>query len=156
MSRPDWATYWLMIARVVSMRATCARRRVGCVLTDRHQQVLATGYNGPASKLPHCIDQPCSGARLPSGTGLDLCEAIHAEQNALLQHRGPVQEIENVYCTTSPCIHCTKLLLATSAKRVYFLERYVNDGHSLWTAAGREWVHWNEKTGSRFPLYPSD
>src|SRR4051812_7976140 len=112
MSRMDVHTNWLIVADMISLRGTCARRRVGCVLTDEHNRVLATGYNGPASGQPHCITSPCAGATLPGGTGLDSCEAIHAEQNALLQCTD-VQRIANVYCTASPCIHCVKMLLAT-------------------------------------------
>lgn len=118
------------------------RRQVGCILTDENQRVLATGYNGPASGLPHCIEEPCPGAGLATGTGLDKCEAIHAEQNALIQC-ADVRRVAHIYTVVSPCVTCTKLLLATPARALYFAERYAHDHEArrLWQAAGRDWVH---------------
>jgi len=137
--RPSFDDYFLMIATVVGMRSTCARRQVGCVITDRHNVIIGTGYNGIARGLPHCIDNSCPGANLKSGTGLDLCEAIHAEQNALINCDKHL-EIYNLYCTHSPCIHCTKLLMNTPTQRIVFIEDYSNNGKLLWSKTGRLWI----------------
>ena len=107
--------YFLRMALLVSERGTCVRRKVGCILVNKKNHVLATGYNGNPSGFSHCLDNPCKGANSTSGKDLDKCEAIHAEQNALLQCKD-VYDIHTVYCTVSPCIHCVKLLLNTSAK----------------------------------------
>ena len=136
--RPSRDEYFLAMAALVSLRATCRRRRVGCVLVDSHRHVLATGYNGVACGRDHCLDTPCVGADLPSGTGLDQCEAIHAEQNAMLQCRD-TQTIDTAYITVSPCITCVKLLMNTSCKRIVFLENYTQQAaRDLWKG---EWVH---------------
>lgn len=111
------------VAYVLSLRSTCIRRNVGCVLIDKRNHILATGYNGNAAGDPHCIDKPCAGANLASGTGLDRCEAIHAEQNALEQCSN-VWAIETLYCTTIPCMHCAKMLRNTSLKRVVYIDSY--------------------------------
>src|SRR5690606_13969960 len=88
----------------------------------------------------HCIDSPCPGVGRPSGHGLDACQAIHAEQNALLQC-ADTQAIHTCYCTTSPCVHCTKLLLNTSSHRILFKENYshARESEALWDKAGRLW-----------------
>lgn len=136
--RPSSDEYFLAMATLVSLRATCRRRRVGCVLVDRHKHVLATGYNGVARGVTHCIDTACPGAGLPPGRGLDLCEAIHAEQNALLQCRD-AKEIETAYVTASPCITCIKLFMNTGCKRIVFLEEYPHAAaRNLWKG---EWIH---------------
>jgi len=136
MSRPTLDSYFLQHAQVASMRATCARRAVGCILVDKLGHVLSTGYNGPASGKPHCIDTPCGGRYQPSGTSLDLCEAVHAEQNALLQCRD-VMQIATAYCTDSPCVHCVKLLLNTSCQRIVFRRLYPHsESERLWD---RKW-----------------
>ena len=110
--RPKIPVYFLRLAELVATRATCARRAVGCVLTDAGNRVLATGYNGVPAGEPHCVGEtPCPGAGEPSGTGLDRCEAIHAEQNALLQLRRGSDEVRACFSTTFPCAHCLKLLL---------------------------------------------
>lgn len=156
-SKDQWA---MGLAQLTAQRATCLRRSVGAVLLNARGHVLATGYNGVASGLPHCNEptehtcmgpdgrrvvdavvhvHACTGSKSPSGTDLDLCQAVHAEQNALLQCRD-VYEIETAYTTTAPCITCCKLLLNTGCKRVVYLEDYVQpQAKALWLSSGRIW-----------------
>jgi len=137
--RPDKHENWLTVAHTIAARGTCKRRRVGCVLVDDRNCILSTGFNGPGPGQPHCIDQPCAGANFASGQGLGECEAIHAEQNALLTCQD-IFTIAHVYTTTAPCKHCTKMLLRTSAQAIYFIDDYVDSGQELWERAGRRWI----------------
>jgi dCMP deaminase len=138
--RPSKTTYFLAMAKLVSTRATCARRNVGCVLVDQHDFVLATGYNGNGRGQEHCITKPCEGAKYRSGEGLEKCEAIHAEQNAILQCRN-TEKIKTAYITLSPCVTCVKLLLNTSCREIVYLEEYVNtDAERIWKNANRKWT----------------
>ena len=170
------------LAQVTSRRATCLRRRVGCVLLSDRGHVLATGYNGVAAGLPHCNevtghelnpdlwvvpedDTPayfrvaehwetstipvhghaCEAAGSPSGTNLDGCGAIHAEQNALLQCRD-VHAIRAAFVTTAPCMTCTKLLLNTGCQVIVYGDDYpqAEAAMALWTKAGRAWRQYLE------------
>lgn len=127
------------MAKLVSTRGTCPRRKVGAVFVNKRGHVIATGYNGNASGMPHCIEVPCAGADLPSGTGLSKCEAIHAEANALLQCKD-VYDIHTAYVTASPCVDCTKLLLNTSCERIVFIEEYPHyEAGAMWRYAERKW-----------------
>jgi dCMP deaminase len=137
--------YFIDMARLVSRRGTCARRQVGCVLVNQRNHVIATGYNGVASGMIHCTDVACPGVGIASGQGLDICEATHAEANALLQCRN-VYEIHTAFVTDSPCIHCTKLLLNTGCKFIYFEKEYSHNSTSkvLWEKSGRRWLKWPE------------
>ncbi len=150
MKRPTLAKTFLEIANVLSKRATCGRRQVGCVLVNRRNHIIGTGYNGVAPGEAHCTETPCKGAGLPSGLGHDVCEAVHAEQNALLQCKD-VWDIYTCYTTTAPCMACTKLLLNTSCEMIVFNEAY--DVHcearQLWERAGRTWVHLNKLGGTK-------
>ena len=157
--RPDLDTYFMCIAGVVATRATCLRRSVGCVLVDTRKHILATGYNGVAVGQPHCNEamtlmgndgkagvtypHACDAAFAPSGISLDACQAIHAEQNALLQCHD-VWQIETCYVTTMPCVSCLKLLLSTSCARIVYGESYLAHQHlvrDMWvTRAGRQLV----------------
>lgn len=143
--RPSKDQYFIEMAKLVATRGTCLRRKVGCILVNAMGHVIATGYNGVAAGLPHCnhveaIDihimglkdiyhkadtypNACSGATLTSGTGLDSCEAIHGEQNALLQCKD-VFEIHTAYVTAKPCVSCMKLFMNTSCRRIVYLEDY--------------------------------
>jgi len=153
--------YFIKMARLASLRGSCARRKVGCILTNDLNHVLATGYNGPPRNVDNCITRPCPGASMASGEGLDQCIAVHAETNALLQC-GNVEEIATAYCTASPCIHCTKLLMNTSCNRIVFSERY--PGHeiceSLWTNADSISNRWSSRSwecfGEQFELFSDD
>lgn len=117
--------YFLKIAKLVATRATCPRRAVGCVITNKHSHIKATGYNGVPANYTHCTDVPCGGQNMQSGTGLTFCMATHAEQNALLQCND-VMDIHTIYITVSPCITCAKLIANTSCKRVIYAEEYVD------------------------------
>jgi len=144
-SRPSTQDYFLDIVEKVATRGSCARRKVGCVLVNKLDHILSTGYNGPPSELPNCSEHNCSGAHFASGEGLDVCEAVHAEQNALLQCSN-VQEIVTAYCTTAPCIHCLKLLLNTSCEHIVFIDDYPGserckqlwEKHRTWTQVPRK------------------
>ena len=134
--RPTKDETFLNMAYVLGKRATCSRRMVGCILVNADNHIIGSGYNGVGKGLTHCLDVPCPGVRCESGTGLDKCEAIHAEQNALMQCSN-VQDINTAYITCSPCIHCAKLFLNTGVKRIVFSELYnSDDGIDLLSAAG--------------------
>lgn len=145
MSRPSFDEWAINIAVLTSTRSTCLRRQVGCVLTNRYNYIIATGYNGVAAGMAHCNETtPCAGAHAPSGTNLDLCEAIHAEQNALLQCPD-VHTIRRCYTTTAPCVTCVKLLLNTSCQEIIFLQPYPHTAaKQLWERAGRRWFRHGE------------
>lgn len=149
--RPSRHDYYIAIAYVVATRSTCLRRSVGCVLVDRQGRVLSTGYNGVAARQPHCnyIDSnghhtfACEGAKSESGTNLNACNAIHAEQNALLQCKN-VDGIYTAYCTTQPCITCTKLLLSTPCTQIIYAEPYPHkEAETMWRSAGRDIIRLN-------------
>ena len=139
--RPPRDKRMMNIAKAMADGSTCVRRKVGCVLTDKRGYILSTGCNGMASGLPHCNEgHLCEGAAAESGTSLDLCQAVHAEINALMQCRD-IWAIDTCYVTASPCIHCINPLLNTSTGRIVFLDEYAHTRpRELWVAAGREWV----------------
>lgn len=135
--------YYLDIARLTATRSTCVRRSVGCVLVNAKRQVLSTGYNGLPKDFPHCNEgqNQCSGANAESGTKLEQCMAVHAEQNALLQCKD-VDDIAACYVTTSPCIHCMKMLLNTECRVIFCSDVYDREAVRLWTSRGRSVFVW--------------
>ena len=117
------------------------------MLVNREKDIIATGYNGRAAGIVNCLDKPCAGATEDSGMGLESCEAIHAEQNALMRCRD-IREIDTVYVTCSPCVFCVNLLTATAARRVVFLVRYPHDEEAqrrwVGSKSEREWLCFGE------------
>lgn len=84
--RPAWDEYFIEIAKVVSSRSTCLRRRYGAVIV-KDNVIISTGYNGASRGSMNCIDRGICRRRelnVPAGERYELCEAVHAEQNAII------------------------------------------------------------------------
>ncbi|MFA5410588.1 MAG: cytidine/deoxycytidylate deaminase family protein [Candidatus Omnitrophota bacterium] len=127
LQRPSWDEYFLEVARLVSKRATCLRRMVGAVLV-KDKRILATGYNGAPSGLRHCIDTGCLREKLkiPSGQRQELCRALHAEQNALIQASvyGVSTKGSTLYATNQPCVICAKMLINAGVREIVIADGY--------------------------------
>ncbi|MDO8683143.1 MAG: cytidine/deoxycytidylate deaminase family protein [Armatimonadota bacterium] len=130
MSRPDWDQYFMEIAEVVAKRSTCLRRQIGAVIV-RDRRILATGYNGAPSGLPHCLELGCLRDELgiPSGTRHEICRALHSEQNAIIQAAlyGVATRGSTLYCTHQPCSLCAKVLINAGISRVVFEGDYPDE-----------------------------
>lgn len=133
MERPSWDEYFMDITSLVARRSTCMRRQVGAVMV-KEKNILATGYNGTPSGITHCDETGCLREQLnvPSGERHELCRGLHAEQNAIIQAaRHGVNISDSVlYCTNSPCIICTKMLINAGIRKVVYLQGY-SDSLSL-------------------------
>ncbi len=115
------------IARLVARRSTCLRRQVGAVMV-KGKNILATGYNGTPSGITHCAQVGCLRQQLnvPSGERHELCRGLHAEQNAIIQAAKHGINIADatLYCTNSPCIICSKMLINAGIQRIIYQEGY--------------------------------
>lgn len=86
MRRIDKENYYLDIAQTVLERSTCRRRCYGAIIV-RHDEIVATGYNGAprgranCNELGYCVrEQMC----VPRGERYELCRSVHAEANAII------------------------------------------------------------------------
>lgn len=125
--RPDWDTYFMMVAAVAATRSTCLRRQVGAVIA-RDMQIISTGYNGAPKGLPHCGEVGCLRELLgvPSGERHEICRGSHAEINAIVQAAsvGAPTSGATIYCTHEPCSFCTKAIINAGIRRVVFVRSY--------------------------------
>lgn len=117
----------MQITQLVSTRSTCMRRQVGALLV-KDKNIVATGYNGVPSGITHCDVTGClrDQLKVPSGERHELCRGLHAEQNAIIQaakHGANISE-SILYCTDSPCIICSKMLINAGVKEVVFGRGY--------------------------------
>ena len=113
--RISYQTYFFCMAVTASLRSTCPRRAVGCVLVESQNTVVSTGYNGSPSGLKHC--EPCV---MVDGRCINT---VHAEANAVIQARGLIADV--AYCTDQPCINCYKTLISHNPKiLIYYLREY--------------------------------
>lgn len=119
------------IVYLISRRSTCLRRHVGAVIV-KENRILATGYNGVPSGIRHCQDSGgCLRETLgiPSGERHELCRGLHAEQNAIIQaaYHGSSIKGSILYCTTHPCIVCSKMVINAGVTRIIYSEGYSDD-----------------------------
>ena len=127
--RIDTDEYFLKIASVIAERSTCRRHHTGAVaVRDKH--ILATGYNGAPSGQKDCLELGClrDELNIPSGERHEICRAIHAEQNAIIQAAFHGVSIRNasLYCTNLPCSICAKMIINAGIKEIYYLSGYAD------------------------------
>ncbi|HOV52399.1 MAG: tRNA-specific adenosine deaminase [Methanosaeta sp. PtaB.Bin018] len=129
--RPSADEYFMEIASVVAKRSTCLRNKVGALFV-KHKRILSTGYNGAPAGLPHCDVLGCARDGMASGTHHELCRAVHAEQNAIIQAalHGISIEGATLYCTHQPCILCAKMMINARIRKVVYRQSYP-DGTAL-------------------------
>lgn len=130
MNRPAWDEYFMQMAELARTRTTCLRRGVGAVIV-KDNRVLATGYNGSPKGIAHCEEVGCLRQQMnvPSGKMHELCRGLHAEQNAIIQAACMGVSIEGatLYCTTQPCVICTKMLINAGITRIVIKESYPDE-----------------------------
>lgn len=112
--------YFLKIASVVAERSTCKRHNIGAIAV-KDKKILTTGYNGAPAGLKDCLELGClrDELNISSGTRHEICRAIHAEQNVIIQAalHGISLEGAVIYCTHTPCVLCTKMLVNAKIKK---------------------------------------
>ena len=128
MDRPSWDEYFMEAAELTAKRSTCIRRNVGAVIV-RDKHIIATGYNGAPRGIAHCEERGgCLRLKLnvPSGERHELCMALHAEQNAIIQAATSGQSVEGatIYVTHQPCVICAKMIINAGIKRIVVREGY--------------------------------
>jgi dCMP deaminase len=126
--RPERGEYLMSIAIDVAARCNCRTTVVGAVIT-RDGRIASTGYNGTVVGYTNCIDGGCPRCADPeaeSGTQLDRCICVHAEQNALLAAARFGIGVEGAECwvTTDPCLDCTKSLIQARVRKVVYWQPY--------------------------------
>ncbi|TYQ14676.1 UNVERIFIED_CONTAM: dCMP deaminase [Acetivibrio alkalicellulosi] len=128
--RPSWDEYFMEIVELIKSRSTCTRRQVGALIA-KDKRILATGYNGAPMNCKHCDETGClrEKYKVPSGQRHELCRAIHAEQNAIVQaaYSGTSVKDGTMYVTNQPCVLCAKMIINAGIKKVVFSGDYPDD-----------------------------
>ncbi len=127
-ARPSWDEYFASITKQVASRSTCLRRKVGAIIV-KDKRILTTGYNGAPKGTRNCLEIGyCMREQMniPSGQRHEMCRALHAEQNAIIQaaYHGVKIESSSIYTTTQPCVMCAKMLINSGIRQIYYFEEY--------------------------------
>lgn len=126
-TRPPIYEVYMRMAEELAKRSTCARLRVGTVLTNATlEHVVAIGYNGNARGFPNRCDSDEAGK----------CGCIHSEMNALVKSPGDLRH-KVAFVTASPCAMCAKLMVQAYVSHLFYREPYrVSDGLDVLERAG--------------------
>lgn len=106
-------------------------RQVGAIIV-KNKRILTTGYNGAPQGVTSCKER-CECLReklgIQSGTRHELCYAVHAEQNAIIQaaRLGIVLEGATLYCTHQPCVICAKMIVNAGITRIVYKQGYPDE-----------------------------
>ena len=128
-----WDIRFMELTETVAKWSSCFQqnRHVGAVIV-KDNRVMATGYNGAPAGIKSCEEKgECLRRKLniPSGTKHELCFAVHAEQNAVIQAAKYGININGatLYCTHQPCVICAKIIINAGIKRVVYKEGYPDE-----------------------------
>ena len=128
-----WDARFMEMAWVISKWASCFQpnRRIGCVIV-KNKRIVTTGYNGAPAGIRTCVERgECLRKKIgvESGTRAELCYAVHAEQNAIIQAAKLGVSIDGatLYCTHQPCVICAKMIVNAGVVRVVYHSGYPDD-----------------------------
>ena len=128
-----WDARFMEMANVISSWASCYQkdRKIGAVIV-KNKRIMTTGYNGAPAGIRTCVERgECLRKKLgiPSGTRHEMCYAVHAEQNAIIQAAKLGVNIDGstLYCTHQPCILCAKMIVNAGIVRVVYHSGYPDD-----------------------------
>lgn len=127
-TRPNWDQYFQEIRAAVAKRATCDRGRSGCIIV-KDKQILATGYVGAPSGMPHCdeVGHLMKEVKHEDGSTTKHCmRTAHAEMNAITNaaRNGVKIEGATLYCLMTPCRNCAMAIINAGIVRVHCIRKY--------------------------------
>ena len=128
-----WDARFMELAKVIASWASCYKpnRKIGAVIV-KNKRIVTTGYNGAPAGIKTCVERgECLREKLgiQSGTHHEICYAVHAEQNAIIQAARLGSSIDGatLYCTHQPCVLCAKMIVNAGIKRVVYQEGYPDE-----------------------------
>lgn len=156
MERIDKTRYYLEIAKAIAKRSPCTRRKVGAIIV-KNDVIVSTGYNGPPRGSVNCDEVGCLKdlTKAPHGTAWEVCPAVHAEENAVINAARQGSSVVNgtMYIAgeyqvkssveaSEPCQRCKRLIINSGIDRVIILK---SDG-GIKEYRVRDWIRedmWN-------------
>lgn len=125
-----WDNRFMQMTETIATWSSCYKedRSVGAIIV-KNKRIVTTGYNGAPAGIESCKDRgECIRINqgIASGTHHEICYAIHAEQNAIIQAAKLGVSIDGatLYCTHQPCVICTKMIINAGIARVVYKEEY--------------------------------
>lgn len=115
--RPDWDTYFMMLAEQVSLRSMDAQTKVGSLLVNDKKFILGTGYNS----FPPGVDDK----NIPNTRPAKYARVLHSELNSVINSYANLHQENNItlYSTLRPCVQCLMVLMRYDVTRIVYLDK---------------------------------
>ena len=151
---PKFIRHYMDVAELTSKLSYANRLKVGAVFVST-EGVMSTGVNGmPSGGSNECENK----VYMESGAGgwidpedilaqwpymdaekkryklVTKSECSHAEENlfAKMMRQGVSTIGGTIFVTTSPCIHCAKIIVGSGVVAVYYRSKYRDDAGINW------------------------
>lgn len=114
---------YMNMAVEFSKLSRAIRRKVGCIIVSKDDQIISQGFNGTPTSADNCCETVDHNGQLRS-----LSSVLHAETNAMAKcMRYNISTVgATMYVTTSPCIDCAKMIVQSGITRVVYRDQYRN------------------------------
>lgn len=125
-----WDDYFMATAILSSKRSKDPNTQVGACIVDKQKRIVAIGYNG----FPrNCSDDEFPWVKNSANDPLDckMLYVVHAEANAILNSNCSSLEGTRLYTTLFPCNECTKLVIQSGIKEIYYISDKYGDKPSF-------------------------
>ena len=143
---------YLNCAEAFAYRSTCIKRKYGAVIV-KDDAVISTGYNGSPRGFENCCDIgicPRIPRGMHQGEGYEICRAIHAEANALLNSSREQTLGADLYLASinpedgsvheaKPCPLCARMIIQAGIRNVILRVGEGEDNFITIPAASLEW-----------------
>lgn len=109
----------------------CKRKQVGALIV-KDRMIISDGFNGTPSGFENCCEDE---------SGNTHWYVLHAEANAILKLASSTQSAHGatLYITLSPCKECSKLIVQSGIKKVFYIDEYKDlEGVNLLKSKGIE------------------
>ena len=113
----SWDEYFMGIAVLSGKRSKDPNSQVGACIVNDNKRIVGIGYNG--------FPKGCSDDELPWGREGGFLDVkypyvVHSELNAILNANTNVRGC-TLYVTLFPCNECTKAIIQSGIKELYYL-----------------------------------
>ncbi|CAI5446703.1 unnamed protein product [Caenorhabditis angaria] len=110
--------HFMKLALMTAQRSKDPCTQVGCVIVDEEDQIVSTGYNG----FPIGVDDDTFRWDKEDPDDCKHLYVVHAEMNAITNKRRDTLHNCTLYVTLFPCNECTKLIIQSRVKRIFYID----------------------------------
>ena len=118
----DWDTYFMLIAKISSMRSKDPNTQVGACIVNNDKKIVSCGYNGAPTGFS---DEIMPWNREGNFIDTKYPYVCHAELNAILNSNADLRGC-TIYVDLFPCNECAKAIIQCGIKKVVYLSDKYN------------------------------